>query len=167
MHNLSPVTDNCPTWISSWERMAIEIISWPISTKEYFAGQEDWALGHLNTRRTCIRPSYRAWPASLFKVTLREWHGMFWQECMDMLTCLNVCCSLMSHRTTKPTKWSVRTSAQSDQSFLSAWRNIGSIAMPRLIRVFARCTCHFVGFVMLWLIFALRRSQCIYCCTCF
>ena len=34
MHIISPVTDNCPTWVSARERMAIEMISWPISTKE-------------------------------------------------------------------------------------------------------------------------------------
>ena len=31
-HIFSPVTDNCPTWISSREKMALEMISWPIST---------------------------------------------------------------------------------------------------------------------------------------
>ena len=31
---LSPVTDNCLSWISGRERMAVEIISWPIFTKE-------------------------------------------------------------------------------------------------------------------------------------
>ena len=31
VHILLPVTDNCPTWISSWERMAVEMISSPIS----------------------------------------------------------------------------------------------------------------------------------------
>ena len=54
-------------------------------------------------------------------------------------------------------------STQSDQSSLYAWRSIVSIAthyahskdsdqnerMPRLIWVFAGCTGHFVGFVML------------------
>ena len=53
-------------------------------------------------------------------------------------------------------------SAQSDQSSLSTWRNLGSLAthwahsedsdqtgwMPMLIWVFAGRTCHFVGFVM-------------------
>ena len=69
---------------------------------------------------------------------------------------LNIC---MSHDMTKPTKWvctqrwlrSAWVSNQSDQSSLSVWRNLGSIAahwaqsedsdqtgrMPRLIRVFA------------------------------
>ena len=63
-------------------------------------------------------------------------------------------------------QWRLRSawaSAQSDQSSLSAWRSIGSLAtqkahgkdsdqtgqMPRLIWVFAGRTCHFVGFVML------------------
>ena len=58
-------------------------------------------------------------------------------------------------------------SAQSDQSSLSAWRKIGSLAtqwahsedsdqigrMPRLIWVFAGRTDHLVGFVMRWLKF--------------
>ena len=53
------------------------------------------------------------------------------------------------------------------ESSLSAWRKLGSLAthwahsedsdqigrMPRLIWVFAGRTCHFVGFVMRWLIF--------------
>ena len=57
-------------------------------------------------------------------------------------------------------------SAQSEQSLLSAWRKVGSLAthkvhskdydqtvrMPRLISVFIGRTRHFVGFVMLWLI---------------
>ena len=34
VHIFSPVTNNCPTWISGRGRMAVEIISWPISTKE-------------------------------------------------------------------------------------------------------------------------------------
>ena len=55
---------------------------------------------------------------------------------------------------------------QSDQSLLSAWRKLGSLAthwvhskdsdqtgwMPRLIWVFAGHTCHFVGFVTMRLI---------------
>ena len=31
---LTPVTDNCPSWISGRERIAVQIISWPISKKE-------------------------------------------------------------------------------------------------------------------------------------
>ena len=34
MYIFLPVTDNCPTSVSSSDRMAIEMISWPISTKE-------------------------------------------------------------------------------------------------------------------------------------
>ena len=34
VHILSPETDNCPSWISGRERMAVENISWSISTKE-------------------------------------------------------------------------------------------------------------------------------------
>ena len=32
---LSPVTDNCPSWISRRERMTVEKISWSVSTKEW------------------------------------------------------------------------------------------------------------------------------------
>ena len=32
--------------------------------------------------------------------------------------------------------------------------------MPRLIWVFAGCTCHFVGFVRLHIVFCLRKDQC-------
>ena len=34
VHILSPVTDNCPSWISGRERMAVETFSWPISTHQ-------------------------------------------------------------------------------------------------------------------------------------
>ena len=64
-------------------------------------------------------------------------------------------------------------SAQTDQSSLSAWRNLGSLAtywvdsegsdqtgwMPRLIRVFAGLTGHFIGFVMLRLIIIWTASS--------
>ena len=66
----------------------------------------------------------------------------------------------MSRLMTKPTKWHVHPAKT--QISLSAWRKLGSLAtywaqskdsdrtgqMPRLIWVFAACTCHFVGFVM-------------------
>ena len=73
----------------------------------------------------------------------------------------------MSRIGTKPTKWQRRfRSAQSDQSSLSAWRKLGSLAtnevhsedsdqtrpMPRLIWVFSGRTYHFVGFVTMRLI---------------
>ena len=82
----------------------------------------------------------------------------------------------LSHHTTKPTKWPVRPAKTQislgirpvwSESLLSAWRKLGSLAthwahsedsdqtgrMPRLIWVFAGCTCHFVGFVTMQLIF--------------
>ena len=34
VHILSPVTDNCYSWISGRGRMAVEMFSWPVSTKE-------------------------------------------------------------------------------------------------------------------------------------
>ena len=76
---------------------------------------------------------------------------------------------------------SVWASAQSDQSSLSAWRKLGSLAihlvhsedsdqtgrMLRLIWVFAGRTWHFVGFVMRWhkLVFGSQRKhhrKCVY-----
>ena len=87
--------------------------------------------------------------------------------------------ALMSCLVTKPTKWHVcRAKTQISlgirqvwsESLLSAWRELGSLAtqwvhsedtdqtgrMPRLIWVFAGCTCHFVGFVT-------RRLICFSC----
>ena len=80
-----------------------------------------------------------------------------------------------SQRMTKPTKWHVRPAKRQislgirrvwSEPSMSTWRKLGSLAthwahskdsdqagwMPRLIWVFARRTCHFVGFVMRWLI---------------
>ena len=76
-----------------------------------------------------------------------------------------------SHLMTKPTKWHVRPSktqislgicAVWSESSLSAWRNIGSSAacwvhrkdsdQTGLIWVSTGRTCHFIGFVMRWLI---------------
>ena len=77
----------------------------------------------------------------------------------------------MSHLVTKPTKWHVHPVKTQiglgiqpvwSETSLSVWRKLGSLAthwphsedsdqtvrMPRLIRVFAGRTCHFVGFVM-------------------
>ena len=76
---------------------------------------------------------------------------------------------------TKPKKWNVRPAKIQislyihpvwSESSMSAWRKFGSLAthwahskdsdqtgrMPSLIWVFAGRTCHFVGFVMKWLI---------------
>ena len=71
---------------------------------------------------------------------------------------------------TKPTKWPMRPVLS--ESLLSAWRNLGSLPthlehredsdqtgrMPRLIWVFAGCTCHFVGFVVRQLIFWIKMG---------
>ena len=77
----------------------------------------------------------------------------------------------MSRRMTKPTNWPIRPAKTqislgirpaSSESSLTAWRKTGHLTtywahsedsdqtgrMPRLIWVFARRTCHFVGFVM-------------------
>ena len=68
-------------------------------------------------------------------------------------------------------------SAQSDQSSLSAWRKLGSLAnhwahsedsyqtgpISRLIWVIAGRTCHFVGFVVRRLIILFSLQNCISC----
>ena len=88
----------------------------------------------------------------------------------------NECSHNLSRSTTKPTKWPVRPEKTQislgicpvwSESLPSAWRNLWSLAshgahsldsdqtvrMRRLIWVFARRTCHFVGFVVLRLIY--------------
>ena len=85
----------------------------------------------------------------------------------------------MSQLMTKPTKLHVCPAKTQislgirpvwSKSSLSAWRSLGSLAihwahskdsdqtgrMPRLIWVFAGRTCHFICFVMKWLIYVLR-----------
>ena len=59
MHIHSLVTDNCPCWISSRQRMAVKIISWPISSKECC---QTWGSTRdcQHTRRMHILPSYYA-----------------------------------------------------------------------------------------------------------
>ena len=82
----------------------------------------------------------------------------------------------MSLSMTKPTKWPVRPAKTQinlgirsvwSETSLSAWRNIGYLAthwthnedwMPRMTWVFSGRTGHFVGFVMLWLIWSPFRS---------
>ena len=68
--------------------------------------------------------------------------------------------------------WASAESHQSSLSSLSAWRKLGSLAthwangkdsdqagrMPRLIWVFARCTCNFVGFVTRRLIYSVQAG---------
>ena len=54
----------------------------------------------------------------------------------------------MSQSTTKPTKWLVHPAKTVQQKTDQTGR------MPRYIRVFAGCTGHFVGFVVLQLMFA-------------
>ena len=92
----------------------------------------------------------------------------------------------LSKHMTKSTKWHVRPAKTMislgirpvwSEYSLSAWKKLGSLStdladsedsdqtgqMPRLIRVFAMRTCHFVGSVMRWLNFFLilpRSSNC-------
>ena len=88
----------------------------------------------------------------------------------------------MSRLMTKPTKWHVHTANTQislgirpvwSESSLSAWRKLGSLAthwahskdsdqtgwMPRLIWVFAGCTGHFIGFVMMQLIYLFKECS--------
>ena len=87
----------------------------------------------------------------------------------------------LSHCTWKPTnnlcaQWrlrSARASAQFDQSSLCAQQLLAQYCfmltvktdqtgrMPRLIRVFAGCTCHFVGFVLRWLKYSHSLNICL------
>ena len=90
---------------------------------------------------------------------------------ITILLFTETCSPNLSHLMTKPTKWHVRQAKTQislgirpvwSESSLSAWRKLGPLApywahsedsdqtgrMPRLIWVFAECTCHFVGFVM-------------------
>ena len=81
----------------------------------------------------------------------------------------------LTRRTTKPAKWLVRPVKTQlslgirpvwSESSLSAWRKLGSLTthwahsedsdrtMRRLIWIFAGSTCHFVGFVVLRLIYS-------------
>ena len=95
-------------------------------------------------------------------------------NCFAQPTCtlfISALFKYMSHCMTKPTKWPLcpaKTEISLDirpvwsEWSLSAWRKLGSLAthwthsegcdqtewMPRLIWVFAWCTCHFAGFVM-------------------
>ena len=86
-----------------------------------------------------------------------------------------------SHLMTKPTKWHVRPAKTRislvirlvwSESSLSAWRKLGSLTtlwaqaktnqtgqMPRLIWGFTGSTCHFVGFVVRWLIFPCMEKK--------
>ena len=59
VHILSPVTDNCSSWIRGRGRMAVEMLSWPSLQKEC-AGRGDRTRGRLRAKRTCFRSSYRA-----------------------------------------------------------------------------------------------------------
>ena len=65
MPKLSPVADNCPTWISSRDRMAVKIISWPNLYERYAARPEDPTRNLLNTSLT-------AHPTDLAKMPLYQ-----------------------------------------------------------------------------------------------
>ena len=83
----SPVTDNCPAWIRCRKRMAVEMISWPVSMKECCWNRgsnprplfQQHSFIHLHVRWVCIRPSYRARPAQSILVGYWFLQGIiFW-----------------------------------------------------------------------------------------
>ena len=119
----------------------------------------------------CILPcqTMSKWPLFKCKRNKPKVQVFSWRQAM-----FNI-----SRITTKPTKWDVRPEKTQislgirpdwSASSLSAWRKLGSLAthwtqsedsdqtgrMPRLIWVFDRRTCHFVGFVMRRLNFVFR-----------
>ena len=59
VHILLPETCSCPSWISGRERMAVENISWSISTKECCRPGEGRTRNLLITCRTRIQLSHR------------------------------------------------------------------------------------------------------------
>ena len=61
MHILLPDTDNCPSWISSRERITTENISWSISTKECCWPSWGWTRNLLITSQARIQLSHRGW----------------------------------------------------------------------------------------------------------
>ena len=78
MHILSPVTDNSPSWISGRKRMAVETISWPVqSPQKNVAGHENRTRDRPHTRRTRIRPSYRARPTHILPVLVKASRSWF------------------------------------------------------------------------------------------
>ena len=60
MHILSPVTDNCSSWISRRERMVVEFFSWPNLNERMFCRTWGSNGDRPHTKRMRIRSSYRA-----------------------------------------------------------------------------------------------------------
>ena len=90
----------------------------------------------------------------------------------QVITIRYLCTLYLSHSMTEPTKWPVCSAKTQislgirpvwSESSLSVWRSIGTAAthwahsegsdQSGLIWVYAGRTCHFVGFVVMWLIF--------------
>ena len=119
----------------------------------------------------CLR-IHAVWSCSL--PGFCRWAGLFrvWSESPQDRFSHDV--SQLSSLVTKPTKWHVCPAKTQislgicpvwSESSLSAWRKLRSLAthsahsedsdqtgrMPRLIWVFAERTCHFVGFLMMFL----------------
>ena len=70
VHILLPESNNCPSWISGRERMAIENISWSISTKECCRLGRGWARDLLVSSRTA-HPTEPPKPAHFWWTTER------------------------------------------------------------------------------------------------
>ena len=64
-HILSPETDICPSWISRYEKMTVENISWLISMKECCWPCRYQTHDLLIINRVHIQLSHRSWPKQL------------------------------------------------------------------------------------------------------
>ena len=128
-----------------------------------------WCTGVPSPRREDFSPGL---VSTEFKVVLGSPHRL-WKLPQPLAPTEDSCngrWTYMSHHMTKPTKWSVRPANTlismgirpvKSEYLVSAWMKVGSLAihkahskdsdqtgwMPRLIRVFAGRTGHFVGFV--------------------
>ena len=97
---------HCPSWISGRERMTLENISWPISTKECCLPGGNRTRNLLITSRTRIQPSHRGqqvveWPLvavkSLLVLHYSYWWGLIgrnwpvWPRELNTLSCFQAC----------------------------------------------------------------------------
>ena len=81
MHILSPETDNCLSWISGRERMAVENISWSISTKECCRLRRG-----LNPRPPCLQSDGASnWATEAGCRLNRLSHTIYWKSPISIL----------------------------------------------------------------------------------
>ena len=90
MHILSPETENCPSWISGRERMTVENISWPISTKK--CCRPRWGLNPRPPGLQSDGAANWATEASLHQLTwvfimCIYWENDEWRSWSDCIKC--------------------------------------------------------------------------------